>query len=128
MQLAALLLVFNQVPAQERVQIWEKLIAPGVTYRMEVDPTVPRIVHAVRISPQAEGLMLVPELAQGQVFNPELAVKGRETVSSISARTNALLTVNADFFPPSGDPIGAMVRGGELLSSPVNGRSAAFWG
>lgn len=128
MQLAALILLLIPAPAQERVQTWEKLIAPGVTYRMEVDPTIPRIVHAVRISPQAEGVKLLPELAQGQVFNPDREVLGRETVSAISVRTNALLTVNADFFPLSGDPLGAMVRGGELLSSPVNGRSAIFWG
>jgi len=128
MQLAALLLIASQTPVEANVQTWQKMILPGLTYRMEVDPTIPRLVHAVRVSLKSDQISLLPELAQGQVFNPDLDVLGRETVSAMAVRSNALLTINADFFPLSGDPLGVMVRNGELMSSPANGRSCVFWG
>jgi exopolysaccharide biosynthesis protein len=107
--------------------VWEKLIAPGLTYHMEVAPG-PLLINAVRVTTEAEGVNMVGELANGKVFDPESATQGRETVSATAARKSALVTVNADFFPFTGDPLGAMVRDGELLSSPQNGRAAFCWG
>ena len=110
-----------------QAQVWEKPIVPGVTYRMEVDLSVPRIVHAVRYSLGATGVTMKSELAGGTVIE-ENATKGRETVSEMAARTGSILAVNGDFFPFTGDPLGVMLRDGQLLSSPGRGRSAFGWG
>jgi len=109
-------------------QVWEKLIAPGVTYRMEVEPATPMLLHAVRVSPSADGVLMTGELATGRVFEPSSPTFGRETVSATAARTGSLIAVNADFFPFTGDPLGAMVKSGELVSVPEGGRSAFCWG
>lgn len=119
------LALFVQSP--EPPQIWEKLIAPGVTYRMEVDPALPLIVNAVRITPKAKGLLMAGELAQGKVYNTDVTT-GRETITETAARTSSLVAVNADFFPFTGDPLGAMVRAGELISTPYKNRAAFCWG
>jgi hypothetical protein len=124
--LVAALALATQVPTAEPI-VWEKLIAPGVTYRMEVLPG-PLIVHAVRVTPEAEGVLVAGELADGRVFDVESATKGRETITEMAARTHALVAVNADFFPFTGDPLGAMVRDGELVSSPQHGRASFCWG
>lgn len=108
--------------------VWEKLLAPGVTYRMEADPSGPLLVHAVRITPQADGLLMAGELANGRVFDPSSETKGRESITGTARRTGSLVAVNADFFPFTGDPLGAMVRNGELVSAPYKGRAAFAWG
>jgi hypothetical protein len=123
--LLALLTIAVQSPVETRV--WEKLIAPGVTYRMEVTDG-PLLINAVRVTPGAEGVTFTGELANGDVFDPESATKGRETVTAMAARKSSLVAVNADFFPFTGDPLGAMVRNGELLSTPHNGRAVFCWG
>lgn len=113
--------------AQPPTGVWEKLLAPGVTYRMEVAPG-PLLVHAVRITTEAEGVLLAGELATGKVFDPGSATQGRETISAMAARRGSIVAVNADFFPYTGDPLGAMVRDGELVSSPHAGRAVFAWG
>jgi hypothetical protein len=123
--LVALLSIAIQSPVETGV--WEKLIAPGVTYRMEVADG-PLLINAVRVTPAAEGVTLTGELANGEVFDPESATKGRETVTAMAARKSSLVAINADFFPFTGDPLGAMVRKGELLSTPQNGRAVFCWG
>ncbi|MBC8066504.1 MAG: phosphodiester glycosidase family protein [Chlorobia bacterium] len=108
-------------------QACEKPIAPGVIYRMEVSLAVPRIVHAIRFSLGAPGMSLKSELGGGTVIE-ENASKGRETMTEMAARTGALVAINGDFFPFTGDPLGTMVRDGQLLSSPGLGRSVFGWG
>lgn len=108
-------------------QVWEKEIAPGLTYRMEYDLTLPRAVHALRYSPGAPDLRVVPELGEGTVYEDNDS-KGRETVSAMVRRTGAIAGINADFFPFTGNPLGLMVREGELLSVPVRNRAVFAWG
>jgi len=48
----------------------------------------------------------------------------RERVSSMAERVEAVAGVNGGFFGPSGDPVGVLAIDGELLSEPVDGRSA----
>lgn len=115
-------------PALGVGQVWEKPVAPGLVYRMEVDLKVPRVVHALRFSRAAPGLALRPELAQGTVYGREDDKKGREPLSVIAQSHSALAAVNGDFFPWTGDPLGAMVRNGELVSRPFKGRAAFGWG
>lgn len=113
---------------QSEAKVWEKLVAPGLTYRMEVDQSLPRIIHAYRFTPGSPGMDLVPALSKGTVFDPVGDSKGLEVQSETIMRTGALAAVNADFFPWTGDPIGAMVIGGELVSSPYPGRAMFAWG
>lgn len=108
-------------------QVWEKNIAPGFTYRMEYNSAIPRAIHALKWSPGSPSVKAQPELAQGKVYSDDVS-KGRETVSSMVARTGAIAGINADFFPYTGNPLGLMVREGELLSVPVKPRAAFGWG
>lgn len=118
--------LLSQATAQ--AQSWERLVAPGLTYRMEVDLGLPRVIHALRYTPGVGNISSRPELAGGAVFVPDDATKGREAVTATMARTEALAGINADFFPWTGDPLGAMVRNGEIISTPYKGRSVFAWG
>jgi hypothetical protein len=103
--------------APQTVQAWEKRLAPGLEYRMEWDPTTPRVLNALRISLQSKAIHVYPQLAGKTVFEatPD---KGREPVSQIVKEDDAIAGINGDFFPFTGDPLGLMVREGELLSAP----------
>jgi hypothetical protein len=108
--------------------VWEKSIAPGLVYRMEFDPNLPRTLHALRISPQSSGVHFSTELA-GHTINEKGGVKGRWTPSQIVSQAGALAAVNGDFFSyDHGAPIGEMVRAGELITTPVRARAAFAWG
>lgn len=126
MRCLALTLVF--VPALAHAQVWEKLLAPGIVYRMEVDTATPRVLHALRFAREAASIEARPELAQGLVFDREDDRKGREPLSETISREQAVAGINGDFFPWTGDPLGAMVRQGEIVSRPFRGRSAFAWG
>jgi len=115
------------VSALGGAQTWEKFIAPGLTYRSEVDTTIPRMLHALRWTPRSQVIQAVPELAGGTVYEDN-ASKGRESVSGMAQRTGAIAAINADFFPFTGDPLGMMVRNRELVSLPYPNRSAFGWG
>ncbi len=108
-------------------QTWEKPIAPGVTYRMQVDLATPRIVHALRYSIGAPHITLKSELGSGAVFQ-ETPTRGRETMTEMVARTGAIAAINGDFFPFTGDPLGVMVRDGQLISTPGIQRAVFGWG
>jgi exopolysaccharide biosynthesis protein len=108
-------------------QVWEKLVAPGLTYRMEIDPVTPQIIHALRWTPDSTETRAEPVLAGDKVFGID-ASGGRDTVSSMVAQNKAIAGINADFFPWSGDPVGLMIRNGELLSRPYPNRSFVAWG
>jgi hypothetical protein len=109
-------------------QTWEKMVVPGLTYRMEIDLGLPRVIHAFRYFPGSGSVYSRPELAGSQIFVPDDATKGREALTKTIETNGALAGVNADFFPWSGDPIGMMVRSGELVSLPYLKRSAFLWG
>lgn len=110
------------------VQVWEKSLAPGLVYRMEVDPNIPRTLHAVRFSPKCPSLRWMTELA-GRTINEEGTTKGRLTPTDMAAQTGALVAVNGDFFSyDHGAPIGQMVRNGELITSAIRPRAVFAWG
>ncbi len=108
-------------------QVWDKLIAPGLSYRMEVDPSTPRITHVLRFSPGAPGFAIRAELADLKVYQQD-EPKGREELSALVKRAGAIGGINADYFPFTGDPLGAMVRNGELVSRPYPKRAVFGWG
>lgn len=108
-------------------QTWDKYLAPGFTYRMEVDLATPRVIHAVRFSPQSTMVSARSEVGRLKVYSEDVA-KSRQTMSELIKVTGAIGGVNGDFFPWSGDPLGLMVRNGELVSAPFPNRSAFAWG
>lgn len=126
--LGLVLAVSAGVPGLGQTQVWEKLVTPGLTYRMEVDLGTPRVVHALRYTPGGESVTARPELAKERIMIPEEPAKGRAALSRTVAAKGAIGGVNADFFPWTGDPLGLMVRMGELKSTPMAGRSAFAWG
>lgn len=115
-------------PLTALCQVWEKSIAPGIVYRMEVDTVTPRVIHAFRYARDASAPNAVPELAQGTVFERDDEKKGRDTLSNTIEKGGAIAGINGDFFPWTGDPLGTMVRDGALLSKPFPGRSVFAWG
>jgi len=123
--LSLLLLVPGLAIAQE---VWEKPIAPGLVYRMEVDLRAPRVIHALRLSPKSPSLRWNAELAGGTI-NEDGTVKGRLTPAAMASQTSAIAAVNGDFFSFShGAPIGMMVRKGELVVTPAKPRAVFAWG
>jgi len=108
--------------------VWEKTLAPGLIYRMEVDPNLPRTVNAVRLSPGSPSLRWSPELA-GKTINEDGGVKGRRTPTAMAADSNAIVAVNGDFFTyTQGAPIGQFIRAGELITTPAKPRAVFGWG
>lgn len=107
---------------------WEKPISRGLVYRMEVDPTTPRQLHALRLTMASPSLRWYPQLA-GQTIEEDGSTKGRSTVSEIAAKEGALACLNGDFFSyDHGSPIGMTVRNGELLNSASFPRAIFAWG
>ncbi|MBL8060167.1 MAG: phosphodiester glycosidase family protein [Chthonomonas sp.] len=117
------------VPAIATAQVisWEKPIAPGLTYRMEVDSEFPRVIHALRWSQGAPQVTARSEVAQMRLF-ADAGSDAREGISSLLERSGAIAGINGDFFPTSGDPLNAVVRDGLLLSRPYPGRACFGWG
>ncbi len=71
-------------------------------------------------------LTVDPGRVRGVLSNERIA--GRERVSAMARRVRAVAGVNGGFFAPSGDPVGVLAIDGELLSEPVDGRSALLPG
>ena len=124
--LLGILVPCHQAPP--KIQSWEKVVSPGLTYRMEVDTETPLIVHGLRFSLNTPGLKARPELA-GHTINEEGTVKGRLTPAQMAAQDGAIAAINGDFFSfTQGAPIGLMVREGELLTTPEKSRAVFAWG
>ncbi|MCE5313689.1 MAG: phosphodiester glycosidase family protein [Armatimonadota bacterium] len=96
-----------------------KNLADGVTLFQDVnaDPACPLITNVVRIDLANPNVHLKAAIAQDVIMG-DGPNQGRETVSSITAREGALVGVNADYFPFTGDPLGTCVSDGALLSEP----------
>jgi exopolysaccharide biosynthesis protein len=111
---------------EESIQVWEKPIAPGLIYHMELESDPPRMIHALKIISSSPVVSTMPELAGKTVYEGE--GKGQGKVSDMVKETNAIAAINADFFPFTGDPLGLMVRRGQLVSLPNTKRVAFAWG
>jgi hypothetical protein len=88
-------------------------VEPGVEWT-----TIVRHHPAERINV----LTVDPGRVRGVLSNERIA--RRERVSAMARRVGAVAGVNGGFFAPSGDPVGVLAIDGELLSEPVDGRSA----
>lgn len=128
--LPALLIVpvLGAIPAAQGPQVWEKPIAPGLVYRVEIDPAVPRQVHALRITMGSPSLRWQAQIAGGTI-EEQGTLKGRLGPTEFAAKDGALAVINGDFFSfDHGAPMGMTVRNGELLNTPVRPRAVFAWG
>jgi hypothetical protein len=96
---------------------------PATAHGVEVDPgvewtTIVRHRPAERINV----LTVDPGRVRGVLSNERIA--RRERVSAMGRRVRAVAGVNGGFFASSGDPVGVLAIDGQLLSEPVDGRSA----
>ncbi len=110
-----------------QAQVWEKFLMPGLSYRMEIDPSGPRHIHVIRFAAGVRGLTAKPEVSGGRIFALPTD-QGRETLTEMVSRTGAIGGINADFFPFTADPLGAMMRDGVLVSRPDPRRAVFAWG
>jgi hypothetical protein len=97
-------------------------LMPGVTYERQVEltPHGPVAIH-VLTAPRPGGLYsLSAALSNG-------AIAGREPLTALERRLSATATVagvNGDFFAPSGEPTGIVLRSGVLDHPPRPDRSS----
>lgn len=96
-----------------------KQLAPGVSLFQDINTTTGSelIVNAVTVDPKAPGVSVKAAIGKDIIFIND-STKGRETISSLTQRRGALVGVNADFFPFTGDPLGTCIIDGELVSEP----------
>lgn len=108
-------------------EVWVKPIAPGLTYRMEVESDPKRLIHVLRLNPASVAVNAKAALAGVTVFEPN-ATKGRGTVSEMVRQHNAIAGINGDYFGSTGDPIGFLIKNGQLASLPYQNRAIFAWG
>ncbi len=90
---------------------------------VEVEPGVEWTAILRQRGPERINVLAVdPARVRGVLSNERIA--GRERVSSMGRRVHAVAGVNGTHFTTSGDPVGVLALDGELLSEPVDGRSA----
>lgn len=101
-----------------------KPLAPGVTLLQEVSAAPGAlIVNCVTVDMESLGVKVKAAVGHDVVCGLDWR-KGRENISAMTARKNALVGANADFFPFTGDPLGVCIVDGELVSEPGSNRVA----
>ncbi len=113
------------VALQNPIQIWDVPITPAVTFRMERNSTENTNSYGLLLDPKTVQLNVA--LAGGTIYD-DSPFNGRTTLSKIIEQSKACGGINADFFQwsddPGGDPSGAMLILGKLLSRPTKGGRA----
>ena len=97
-----------------------KRLAPGVTLTQEIDQKTPLIINVVSVDLDAPGVRIGVGIGQDRVNGPDRS-QGREDVARLARRWGAVVAINADYFPYTGDPLGVGIREGELFSEPFPG-------
>ena len=96
------------------------MLAPGVSWTRIARGTRERgprwRVHVLVVDRERFGGRVAAALTDGRV-------PGRDRVSRLSRRAGALAATNGGFFSPSGDPVGAVVADGRIVSEPTGGRT-----
>lgn len=101
-----------------------KQLAPGVSLLQDIntDHGSELVVNSVTVDLHSTGVDVKAAIGKDVVYVDD-PYKGRETISSLTERTGALVGINADFFPFTGDPLGVCVIDGELISEPDRHRA-----
>jgi hypothetical protein len=105
--------------SKEYVQANEQLVTPGVHYghQRRASSAGPNIVNYLKVDTLNPRIELKLVLAQDTVL-------GRELVSSMARRSQAVAAVNGAFFAQDGRPLGLFAIDGELISEPYARRTA----
>ncbi len=100
-------------------------LAPGITFAQDIctDAQSALITNVITVDPSAPGVAIKAAIGQDVVLANDWR-KGREAISQLTKRKGALVGVNADFFPFTGDPLGVCIADGQLISEPALGRVA----
>ncbi|MFM7322082.1 MAG: phosphodiester glycosidase family protein [Armatimonadota bacterium] len=110
-----------------RVRRIGRTLAPGIELVQELTPADmpggPLAVTVLRIDPKVPGVRLEAALGQDTVWTND-ETKGRELVSKLARRRQAVAAINAGFFPYAGNPIGLHVENGDLVTEPTLRRSS----
>ena len=120
---AALILPFFTPPLYA-AEWFVKPLADGVRLVQEIETVAdaPLVVSALKFDPKSPGLTIKAALGRDVVVTQDLT-RGRETVSGLVSRKEALAAVNADYFDWTGDPLGLAIIDGELVSEPYPDRA-----
>ena len=123
--LLAALCLLSALALSTTAQPVTKQLAPGVVLTQEIDtnPQSPLIVNCVSLDLTDPQVDIKAAIGKDVVYVDD-AAKGRETISSLTSRRGALVGVNADFFPFTGDPLGVCIIDGEIVSEPPGNRAA----
>jgi len=92
-----------------------EVLAPGVEHQTLRDDQSFQTVHVVRLATGLAGRLL-PVLANDVLTGPS---SGVEPTSSMCTRVGCVAAVNGDYSDPGGTSVGAMVVGGELITTPT---------
>ena len=102
-----------------------KPVAPGISLTEEIDSNPPEIIHELTVNPAVPGTHFESIPGQDTLTGPTGDIhNGRDEVRQIALRHGAVAAINGDYFPFTGDPLGAAVWNGNLYSEPYPGRCA----
>jgi hypothetical protein len=87
-------------------------VDPGLEWTTITRPQGPTRINVLAVDPAR---------VRGVLSNDRIA--GRERVSRMGRRVQAVAGVNGGHFKASGDPVGALALDGRLLSEPIDGRT-----
>ncbi len=97
-----------------------RLLGEGIDYqRIEtVMAGKPQVINVVTVDMSNPSVKVTAALSKDVVILDD-ATKGRETIPSLTARKNAVVGINGDFFPFTGDPLNMCVIDGDYISEPA---------
>ncbi|HAR61894.1 MAG: hypothetical protein DKM50_08005 [Candidatus Margulisiibacteriota bacterium] len=100
-------------------------LTSGVSYSQKKIETLdgPVIANILTIDLKNPNISVKSALGRDFVVADEY-YKGREKLGDLARRKNAIAAINADYFSTDGDPLGFMVRDGELISESMSNRVA----
>lgn len=90
---------------------------------VELEPGVDWTIIVRERGPVRGNVLTVDPARVGGVLSNETIAR-RERVTTMGRRVHAVAGVNGGYFAASGDPVGVLAINGQLLSEPVDGRSA----
>jgi len=109
-------------------QTWDRPLANGMTFRMEVQRDPVRTIYGIRWDPKQ--IRAESRLAGGRIYEPG-GYNGRGFVSALVNDAHGVAGFNGDFFQwtpdPGGDPTGFMLSRGTLLSGTGRGDRGWAW-
>lgn len=99
---------------------WTEKISKDLVLHWERKLDPPLYICYLKLNLRSKNLKLIPELAGTHV-------QDKEKLSEMCKRKKAIAGINGGFFAPDGDPIGALMIDGVLISEPFPHRGCFGW-